>query len=113
MLQVVFLGGREVRDVLIRQANNSDVRNALLSVLRSLQDSLFEALSHFCAHLAWDSDEEQFIDPYCLQGHRSWKVRSRGEILEKVQGFQLLGMTALRRLLTRALVCCRQLPILQ
>src|SRR5215510_2668138 len=107
MLQIVFLGGREVRDVLIRQAHNGDMRNALPSVLRGLQGSLFEALSHFCAHLAWDSDEEQFIDPYRLQGQRRWKVRGRGESLEKVQGFQLPGMTALRRLLTRALVRSR------
>ena len=96
MLQGVFLGGREVRDVLICQANNGDVHNALPSVLRGLQDSLFEALAHFCAHRAWDSDEEQFIDTYRLQGHRRWKVCVRYEVLEKVQGFQLPGMTALR-----------------
>src|SRR4030095_10582697 len=111
MLQGVFLRGREIRDILIRQTNNGDMRNALPSMLRGLQDSLFEALSHFCAHLAWDSDEEQFIDPYRLQGHRRWKCRGRGEILEKVQGFQLPGMTALRRLLTRALVHSGKLPI--
>ena len=74
MLHGVFLGGREVRDILIRQANNGDLRNALPGVLRGLQDSLFEALAHFGAHLAWDSNEEQFIDANRLQGHRRWKV---------------------------------------
>ena len=83
MLQVVFLGGCEVRDVLIRETNNGDMRNALLGVLHGLQDSLSEALAHFCAHLAWDSDEEQFVDPYRLQDHHRWKVRGRCEVLEK------------------------------
>src|SRR5215510_10036748 len=111
MLQVVFLRGREVRDILIRQTNNGDMRNALPSVLRGLQDSLFEALSHFCAHLAWDSDEEQFINPHRLQDHCRWKIRGRCEVLEKVQGFQLPGMTALRRLLTRTFVHSQLLSI--
>src|SRR2546427_1993556 len=98
MLQDVFLGGREVRDVLICQANNGDLRHTLMRVLRGPQDRLFEALAHFCAHRTWDSDEEQFIDANRLQGHRRWKVCVRYEVLEKVQGFQLPGMTALRRL---------------
>ena len=113
MLQGVFLGGREVRDVLICQANNSDLRHTLMHVLRGPQDSLFEALTHFCTHLAWDSDEEQFIDTHRLQGHRRWKVRGRYEVLEKVQGFQLPGMTALRRLLARAFIHSQKLPIQQ
>jgi hypothetical protein len=87
------------------------VHNALPSVRRGLQDSLFEALAHFCAYRTWDSDEEQFIDTYRLQGHRRWKVCVRYEVLEKVQGFQLPGMTALRRLLPRAFVHSQKLPI--
>ena len=111
MLQGVFFGGGEVRDVLIRQSHNGDMRNTLLGALGRLQDSLLDTLTHFRGHLPWDRDQKQLIDTYRLQDQCRRKVYGRYETLQKIEGLALPGVTALRDLLAHAFVHPQRRPI--
>src|SRR6266446_2961262 len=80
------------------------MRNTLLSTLGSLQDSLFDPLPHFCAHLPWDRDQKQLIDTYGLQDQCRWKVCGRYKLRQSIEGFTFPGVTARWDLLAHAFV---------
>src|SRR5262249_8642731 len=104
MLQGVFFGGCKVRGGLICQSHNADIGNALVGGLGSLQDSLLDTLPHFCGHLPWDRNQKQLIDTYRLQDQYGWKICGWCELLQKIEGLALPGVTALRDFLAYAFV---------